>query len=326
MSAELASKNDLRIAILTDNSLQQHSLLNVMKSSEFTPVVSILTDRKNWREQVTALDPSPDAWLVEVDLDGAHAQEVEDWLENVEVPVILGDGKAPNIYNREYQGWSRRVREKILQLRGSINVATEQHKLLSKSTPVWILAASTGGPAAVKVFLQGLPPNLGIAFIYVQHIDAEFDTTLAQAISSHSAYPASVLNHGDTIAADQVGVISAEYATELKGNGSVVVAGGGWPGIYTPSIDMVAANAAQVFGRRLNIIIFTGLGNDGASSSRLVHRAGGKVWAQSPETCVSPSMPEAAIKGGCVDFRGSLEVMAEALSATRQGVSESPTV
>ncbi len=62
---------------------------------------------------------------------------------------------------------------------------------------VWLLAASLGGPAAVKEFLDALPGGLPIGFIYAQHIDAAFETALPQAVGRHSQWHVNPARHGD---------------------------------------------------------------------------------------------------------------------------------
>jgi chemosensory pili system protein ChpB (putative protein-glutamate methylesterase) len=54
--------------------------------------------------------------------------------------------------------------------------------------------------------------------------------------------------------------------------------------------------------------------SDGAIACRLIKQKGGRVWVQSPASCISPSMPEAALATGCVDYQGSAEGLARHLT------------
>src|SRR5690606_25578444 len=86
-----------------------------------------------------------------------------------------------------------------------------------------------------------------------------------------------------------------------------------WPGPYGPSIDHLLRNLLSAFGEKCNLIVFSGMGNDGALMAPVMHRAGCRVWTQSPESCASASMPQAVIDLNCSDFTGTPEQLAQAL-------------
>jgi len=155
-----------------------------------------------------------------------------------------------------------------------------------------------------------LPAGLGAGFVYVQHIDSGFRGTLAQVLSRGTHYPAQLVEHGSVVRANEVAIVSPEHATELLPNGTFLVRREPWLAPYQPSADCVIANAAQAFGRRAGVIVFTGMGDDGAAGSRLMRQKGGRVWAQSPQSCTSDSMPCSAIGMGAVQFTGTPEELA----------------
>ena len=57
-----------------------------------------------------------------------------------------------------------------------------------------------------------------------------------------------------------------------------------------PSIDLLLASAAEVFGEHLVAIILSGTGTDGADGARAVKAAGGTVIIQDPATAAFPGM------------------------------------
>ncbi len=63
------------------------------------------------------------------------------------------------------------------------------------------------------------------------------------------------------------------------------------------------------------VIIFSGMGNDGAASLRIFEAAGGRVWAQAPTSAVCPAMPQAALDTGLVQRSGDPAELALALEA-----------
>src|SRR5690606_23699551 len=126
-------------------------------------------------------------------------------LENATVPVILSDSSEHSPGSREYTAGLRRMAQRLKRLSGDINLQ-QAHR----APNLWILAASTGGPAAVKEFFAQLPAELAIAFIYAQHIDTNYATTLIRMISSAGYYPAALAGHGSVLQRDSVTLVTAE--------------------------------------------------------------------------------------------------------------------
>ena len=208
----------------------------------------------------------------------------------------------------------RRTGLRLQRLRGDINL-----QQANPASELWVLAASTGGPAAVKRFLAQLPANLGIAFLYAQHIDANQAATLNRMMSNAGNYPAMVATQGVVLEPNSLTLVTARDAVEILENGTLVIHyGQSWKGSYAPSIDQLAANAARIYRERSGLIIFTGMGDDGAASCRLIKQVGGKAWAQSPNDCTSDSMPVSALATGCVSLSGTPEYLARSLAQLRR--------
>ena len=263
----------------------------------------------------------PQAWLLEID-EQDISPELADWLHQQherDIPVLLVE--APLDSPEARQSWRQRLNKKLLHLPGMIAEAEARKLNQGKSLwprEIWLLLASTGGPEAVGEFLRNLPSGLDVAFVYVQHIDESFVDSLSKAVSRDSDYAVAMIEHGSLIQPSKVAVVSMERYTELLDNGSFVVQNLPWRGPYQPSMDQVLANFSLVAGN-CNAIVFSGMGDDGARASRLLKRAGGKLWCQRPETCACPAMPEAVLALDSVDFVGSPKELAEQLSQLNRG-------
>lgn len=311
------SGHNLRIGLLAATNAQHRTLNALITECGHQTEVSLLVAQLKGRLHANRQHEYPvDAWVVDaetVDKDGDD--KIDTWLHSFTVPIIYCDESIPSVEMENYRAFARRLKEKLTQLAGTINL---QHAAEGCAKEVWVLAASTGGPNAVKQFLGELPPKLDVGFIYVQHIDKAFNDTLAHIMSRHTHYPASLVKHGDVILPNKVSIISPEHGTRLMPNGTFSVTEEKWLGPYTPSIDSVIADVAHSYAERSGAIIFTGMGNDGAASCRMLHQKGGKVWAQTPSSCTSDSMPEAVIATGCVDFKGAPYLLAQQLVRHRQ--------
>jgi chemosensory pili system protein ChpB (putative protein-glutamate methylesterase) len=84
-------------------------------------------------------------------------------------------------------------------------------------------------------------------------------------------------------------------------------------GPYKPCIDEVMEEVARHYGEGCNAIVFSGMGEDGALGALAVTDAGGQVWAQSAESCVISSMPDATRRRGVVRFSGTPQELATQL-------------
>lgn len=297
----------LRLGLLVDSASKQQVLAQLIANSGHKLGQQyVLGQAQAWVD-----DPDVDAWLVDVAADYADDQHLlENLFSRSRIPVILSDSSEFSAGSDEHTAWLRRTSLRLQRLPGDINLQQAR-----PANELWVLAASTGGPAAVKRFLASLPADLGIAFLYVQHIDANQAVTLNRMMTNAGNYPAMVATQGLVLEANSLTLITARDSVELLNNGTLVVHHDQpWKGDYAPSIDQVAANAAQVYRERSGLIIFTGMGDDGAASCRIVKQVGGQVWVQRPDDCTSDSMPVSALATGCVGLSGTPEYLAKALS------------
>jgi chemosensory pili system protein ChpB (putative protein-glutamate methylesterase) len=299
-----------------DSSLKQQYLGNMVVRAGhqigFAYVLKINAELPSIAQKV-------DAWVVDVsepddgeqdrDQQAAMIKLLDDLLEQRQVPVIVNDATELTQGSPEYYDWVRRMLQRLERLSGDINLQAG-----GGASEVWVLAASTGGPAAVKDFLKQLPPDLNVAFVYVQHIDSGQAETLVKMMSSAGRYPVSIAKQGSVLSDNTITLVTADCSVNIHDNGTLVVSKNPWGGCYSPSIDQVAANVARVYRQRSGIIIFSGMGDDGTASSRLIKQQGGKVWVQSPQQCTIASMPEAAIAAGTVSYMGTPPELADALA------------
>ncbi|QEI14010.1 chemotaxis protein CheB [Cellvibrio japonicus] len=297
----------MRVGIVVDSAAKQQALAQLVAQSGHQLCCQLLI-----KTDTEALPhPLLDAWLVDVAQDYPDDHHLFEQLFNdSRIPVIVSDSDEYPINSEEYRACLRRTAQRLRRLSSDIN--------LQQATPardLWILGASTGGPAAVKRFLSRLPDNLGVAFLYVQHIDHQQTAPLNRMMNSAGGYPAMVASPGMVLEPNRLILVTALDRVEILDNRTLAVSHGeGWKGNYAPSIDQMCANAARVYRQHCGLIIFTGMGDDGAASCRLIKQLGGQVWVQTPTECTSDSMPLSALATGCVGYIGSPEALAHTLT------------
>jgi two-component system, chemotaxis family, protein-glutamate methylesterase/glutaminase len=167
--------------------------------------------------------------------------------------------------------------------------------------PLVVIAASTGGPAAVMRVVAGLPKDLQAAVLLVLHMPAAFTSQFTIQLAEISRLP---VKEAEAHEAPQPGVIYlCPGANHLRISSTGKIALDGGPRIegYRPCAD-VALESAAAFARPLTLaVVLTGMGNDASKGVQAVKAAGGHVIVQDEATSVIFGMPAEAIKTGSVD-------------------------
>ncbi|MEN8762850.1 MAG: chemotaxis protein CheB [Thiogranum sp.] len=259
---------------------------------------------------------------------------VRDQLDPNQVRGVLRQSPVPVLINRGGVGngeiWQRRLvgKLRVLAERGLSNsfIRTRPHQpefrvvqdshAGKRETP-WlvVLGASIGGPKAVARFLQALPDQLPVTFLLAQHISESFQGLLAGQLDRCSAWPVAMLGEGQSIEPGQVWMVPARHRIEMNAGGTIRRSDQAWESTQRPDINAVLRGAADTFGAQCGAIMFSGLGNDGTQGCASISKRGGFVWTQSSESCVISNLPEAARRSCKVEFSGTPEQLAQALTS-----------
>lgn len=170
---------------------------------------------------------------------------------------------------------------------------------------VVVLGASIGGPDALRAFLAELPPGFPALFLLAQHLDNGFFARLAEQLQKVSKLPVRMADNGAQAALGEVLVVGADTRLRLSADGRIALDAHAHRPPYSPSIDQVLRDVADVFGERATAIIFSGMAGDAIEGSVYLADKGGEVWAQDPSSCVVSSMVDGARARGVVEFIGS---------------------
>jgi chemosensory pili system protein ChpB (putative protein-glutamate methylesterase) len=156
-----------------------------------------------------------------------------------------------------------------------------------------------------------------VAFVYGQHIDAQFVPVLARVLARHSHFKLMVACDGMSLCNGEVLIVPAEKEVKFTG-GKVTICDHEWPGPYGPSVDQLILNMQCVY-QNSGIILFSGMGKDGAEAVQSLTQNEGavplQIWAQNSESCASSAMPDSSRKTGAVNFSGTPRELAKHLVA-----------
>jgi two-component system chemotaxis response regulator CheB len=186
------------------------------------------------------------------------------------------------------------------------------------------LVASTGGPPALCLLLSLLPPKLPYPLFIAQHVSDGFTAGLCQWLGAASSLRLEVAQTGLRPQPGYVYLPPDGHQLQVMLTGELLVEP--IPVGKAAMGDTLLSSLSLAYGERAAGAVLTGMGSDGAAGLLAIRRAGGKTFAQSPESCVVPGMPEAALRNGATDMMLSLEALAAAMRSLTGVAPVTPTV
>jgi two-component system, chemotaxis family, CheB/CheR fusion protein len=178
--------------------------------------------------------------------------------------------------------------------------------------PVVGVGASAGALEAFKKLLQVIPPDTGIAFVLIPHLDPTHQSLLADHLARWTRMPVIEAQDDMRVEPNHVYVIPPNKYIRLADHGLFLDQPVKQRGIRMP-IDHFFYSLAEVQRERAICIILSGTGSDGTLGLKEVKAAGGLVMVQQPETAEYDGMPRSAIHTGLADFVLPIEEMPNAL-------------
>lgn len=329
-----------RVVLIADTALQRDVLGKTLVANGYQLVLSV--DPADLDEAELAAC-NAELWLLDIAQD-AGWPTLDGLLERLDLPLLYGDGSAPEVGSAHYLAWERQLLVKLKKMLADPDSALDSSlDALMEDAPrparlelpaalaamplqvgvpadrVWLLMGGLGAPAAVRAFLDGLPGGLPVGLVYAQHaaagqVEGEFENYLAQAVGRYSQWQVGPARPGDTLRCGEVVVVPAGYEWGIDANGVMQVGEHGWPAPHSPSFEQLMLELAGRFGSRFGVIAFSGLGSDGRAACAHVLRQRGRVWTQHALAdgefdFLPANLREAAPEG----FSGTPRELAEAL-------------
>jgi len=180
---------------------------------------------------------------------------------------------------------------------------------------VWVLGASIGGPESVREFLARFPRNYPALFVLAQHLGDEFVEMMAQQLARATPLTVRTPTHGERVGHGEVLIVPNGNRLTVDAEGVVVLEREEAAGAWRLSIDRVLGDVAERFGAGAGAIIFSGMGSDALEGCRRIAAKGGRVYVQSPESCVVSTMVDGVIDAGLATVQGTPKELADKLLA-----------
>jgi two-component system chemotaxis response regulator CheB len=175
------------------------------------------------------------------------------------------------------------------------------------------IGASTGGPMALQIILSGLPANLPVPVLIVQHIAKGFVNGFKEWLSATSGIRLKIAEQGE-IATAGIGYIAPDNFHMGISAGSKINLNDHLPeNGLKPSVSFLFRSVAQTFGPNAIGVLLTGMGKDGADELKAMKDKGALTVVQNEESSVVFGMPGEALRIGAADHALPPEKIAELL-------------
>jgi two-component system chemotaxis response regulator CheB len=195
-------------------------------------------------------------------------------------------------------------------------VATASARRAGGRAPLVVIACSTGGPKALGELVPKLPRPLGAGALVVQHMPPGFTAPLAARLDRASALHVREAQDGDVVGRDDLLVAPGGSHMHLLTGGKIQLsADEAAIGGLRPRADLTILDAARHFGRRLLLVVLTGMGKDGLEGAHAVKRAGGRVLVEAESTCTVYGMPRAVSEAMLADGELALHDLPQAIAS-----------
>ena len=181
--------------------------------------------------------------------------------------------------------------------------------------PVVGIGSSAGGLEALSELLLHLPHNLGMAYVYIQHLSSEHESFLPEIVQRKTKMKVRKVQNNMVLEKDNLYIIPARYNIIVSDGKLKLTRKKKVHDLHV--IDVFLNSLASIYQQNAIGIILSGTGNDGAQGLLNIKAEGGITFAQD-DSAKYNGMPLNAIEAGYVDFILSPENIAKELSSLVQ--------
>ncbi|MBV9990334.1 MAG: PAS domain-containing protein [Alphaproteobacteria bacterium] len=178
-------------------------------------------------------------------------------------------------------------------------------------TPIVGVGASAGGVKALISFFEAVPPEIGVTFVVIVHLDPQARSELPSILKARSRLSVTQVQDKHELKPNCIYVIPPDRQLHITDHEIAAVPFDEPRGQRAP-IDIFFRSLAEQHGDGFAVIL-SGAGSDGAAGVTAIKEHGGIVLVQSPDEAEFPSMPRSAIATEVADFVLPVRQLAERL-------------
>ena len=191
-------------------------------------------------------------------------------------------------------------------------LAGQKKKNGDRYIPIVGIGASAGGLDAFKNFFKAMPPDTGMAFVLIQHLDPTHESMMVDLLSRHTDMKVVQVEDRMPVKPNQVFMIPPNRDLTIHEGELFIAAPLQKRGLRLP-IDLFFRSLAEDQREQAICIILSGTGSDGTLGLKAIKSYGGMVMAQDLKTAQYDGMPASAVATGAVDYVLPVEKMSAVL-------------
>ncbi len=163
------------------------------------------------------------------------------------------------------------------------------------------VGASAGGLSALEQLFDHMPSDTGMAFIIIQHLSPDFKSLMDDLLARHTSMPIHRVTNGTELHRNSIYLIPPKTHMTVRQERLYLTEKTISVHVELP-IDIFFKSLAEDAGGKAVGVVLSGSGSDGSRGIVAIHRNGGLVIVQSPESAQFDGMPRNAIATNECDF------------------------
>lgn len=346
----------IKVLIVEDSRVVQEFLVHILTSDPTIQVVGIANDGAEALEAVR--QKRPDVITMDIHMpkiDGFKATRAI--METLPTPIVIVSAstsakdvtstfraleagalavvlRPPGMGHPQHEAAARELIQTV-KLMSEIKVVKRISRVapapplapgLKAGTEIQLVAigASTGGPPVLQKILSGLPQDLAVPVLIVQHITPGFVEGLVEWLAGASRFPLHIAAHGEQPKPGHGYVAPDGFHMGVGSGPRIVLSDHATENGLRPSVAYLFRTVAQVLGARAVGVLLTGMGKDGAEELKLMKDMGAPTIAQDKTSSVVHGMPGEAIKLGGATYVLPPEAIAAMLAGLMRKTNGGP--
>jgi two-component system chemotaxis response regulator CheB len=171
-----------------------------------------------------------------------------------------------------------------------------------------VIGGSAGGMNALKIILPALEPHMALSMIIVLHRRwKSADDFLYRMLNGICQLSVKEADEKERLKSGTIYLAPPNYHLMIEENKTLALTVDEPVNYCRPSIDVLFASAAEVFGPRIIGVVLTGANNDGSQGLKVIQAYGGIAVVEDPATAEVKKMPQAALDRVVPDYVLPLE-------------------
>ncbi|MGD1074846.1 MAG: chemotaxis protein CheB [Thermodesulfovibrionales bacterium] len=163
------------------------------------------------------------------------------------------------------------------------------------------IGSSAGGLEALEQFFTHMPPDSGMAFVLIPHLDPTHKSMMPDLLKRYTKMPISEAEDGMEVKPNSIYIISPNKDMSILNRRLQLLEPVERRGFRHP-IDFFFRALAQDQGEKAVAVVLSGTGTEGALGLKAVKSEGGLVLVQDPKDAKYDGMPSSAIATRLVDY------------------------